>query len=115
MPGVAAISVHRPLVAEVEYGRFDDMQHQFVVRATSTVPGILRVHCLNRGPEGFWVAVITDPGTTGVDATWCGMWAKQSASWRRCCADLVFRCFYKNQPTIHKLYSRSGPVLAGVR
>lgn len=115
MYGVAAPAATRPIVAELEYGKFNDYLNQFVVRATSTVPDVLRVYCLNRGDRGRWVAVITGLGTLDVDATWCGMWERSSAAWRRCCIAEIFRCYYDNEPTFHRIHPLSGPVLAGAR
>lgn len=106
MYGVAAPATHP--VVELEHGAFTDGVYEFVVRSTTSDPGVIRVHAVNADPSALWVAVLTDVGTTNVDATWCGAWQYKSPTWKAQCAALTFRTYLNEQPTI-----RPRPTSAG--
>lgn len=106
--GIAAPAIQQ--VVELEHGAFTDGVYEFVVRSTTSDPGVVRVHAVNAVPGARWVAVLTDVGTDNVDATWCGVWECKSPTWKRQCAALTFRTYLTEQPTI-----RQHPSLAGAR
>lgn len=85
--------------AELEHGTFTDRIHEFSVRSTTTVPGIVRVHALNTGPERYWVLVLTDVGSDLVDAAWCGSWARRSVPWKAAFVNWAFHLYFTGRPS----------------
>lgn len=95
-------------VAELEYGRFTDGLHTFVVRQATSVPDTVRVHALDVAPCRYWVVVLTDVGTTKVDATWCGTWTKSNIAWRAQVFERTFALFFRDRPRLVNLTAARG-------
>lgn len=101
-----------PEVAELEYGTFHDDRFKYAIRAATTDPGVVRVHCLNGGPALYWVVVLTEVRTPRVNAIWGNAWAQRGSTWKRLCLEWAFRSYFCNRPTVRRRHSRSRPIPA---